>query len=62
MRLTQVGLANKLGIERRSILRFEKGEPLPTVSRLAIIQLLVVYTRKRRRLEALARAESTKWL
>ena len=49
LRLTQAELADKLGLERRSIMRFEQGDDLPIQTRLAIRQLLAVYIRKRKR-------------
>ena len=39
LNLTQAELAERLDIERRSIIRYERGAPLPIVTMLAITQL-----------------------
>jgi len=46
--LTQRELARILGIDRRTILRYEKGFPLPERTHLAIQQLLSGRSAKRR--------------
>ena len=47
-KLTQAELAEKLGLERRTIGRFEKGDELPLQTRIAIRYLLLFQDRKRR--------------
>ena len=50
LRLTQAELADKLGLERRTIMRFEKGRhELPKHVRLAIRYLLKSYKETHRR-------------
>jgi DNA-binding XRE family transcriptional regulator len=49
LKLTQAQLAEALGLERRSIVRFEKGEELPLQTRLAIERLLDRAKHKRQR-------------
>ena len=49
LKLTQSELADELGLERRSILRYENGDELPRAMLLAIRQLLDVAKRKRRK-------------
>jgi len=46
LKLTQAQLAEALGLERRSIVRFEKGEELPLQTRLAIERLVEKRKRK----------------
>jgi len=40
LKLSQLELANKLGLSRHSILRYEQGWPLPERTKLAIQQLV----------------------
>jgi DNA-binding XRE family transcriptional regulator len=49
LNLTQAELAEELGLHRRSIVRFEHGDPLPLQTRLAIRLLLWKHVRKHRR-------------
>ena len=51
LRLTQSEFADRLGLERRTIIRYESGGELPIQTRLAIRQLLSVYIRKHRRIQ-----------
>ena len=44
--LTQAELGERLGLERRTIIRFEQGEHLPTQTRLAIRHLMTLHNRK----------------
>jgi DNA-binding XRE family transcriptional regulator len=50
LKLTQDGLAKELGLERRTIMRFEKGDDLPIQTRLAIKQLVEHKERKTKKL------------
>jgi DNA-binding XRE family transcriptional regulator len=49
LNLTQAELANALGLERRSILRFEKGDELPPQTLFAIKHLLAVHDQYKQR-------------
>ena len=49
LKLTQGQLAEMLGLERRSIIRFEKGDALPPAIRFAIKHLLHRHKRKKER-------------
>ena len=44
--LTQAELAEKIGRNRKAIIRYEQGEPLPTGLHLAIKQLLTEHKAK----------------
>jgi len=48
LKLTQSELADELGIERRSILRYERGDDLPPYMRRAIKNLLDETLKRRR--------------
>jgi DNA-binding XRE family transcriptional regulator len=47
--LTQAELADKLGIERRTIMRYESKTPLPLTTRFALMYLLRGRRKKKRR-------------
>lgn len=46
--LTQAELADKLGIERRTIMRYEGSTPLPLTTRFALMYLLSRRRKKKR--------------
>jgi DNA-binding XRE family transcriptional regulator len=46
LKMTQAELAESLGIERRTVMRYEQGDDLPHYMRLAIRQLVAVRARK----------------
>jgi DNA-binding XRE family transcriptional regulator len=49
LRLTQEEFAERLGLERRTIMRYEQGDDLPLLARLAIRQLVDASKRKKLR-------------
>jgi DNA-binding XRE family transcriptional regulator len=49
LKLTQAQLAEQLGLERRSIMRFEQGDELPRQTRLAIRHLLSIRRKRHRK-------------
>jgi DNA-binding XRE family transcriptional regulator len=49
LKLTQGELADLLGLERRSILRYERGDPLPPQTRFAIKWLVARHKLNRQR-------------
>ena len=57
LRLTQAEFAEALGLERRSVVRYENGGPLPLQTRLAIMQL--VGSKERRRIRKFLKKLST---
>jgi DNA-binding transcriptional regulator YiaG len=49
LKLTQAEFAERLGLERRTIMRYEQGDDLPQRTRLAIRQLIEASKRKKQR-------------
>lgn len=43
--LTPAGFAERLGVKRHTIWRFERGDPVPKTTRLAIERLLIEHER-----------------
>lgn len=49
LKLTQAEFADRLGLERRTIMRYEQGDDLPLQTRLAIRQIVDASKRKKLR-------------
>lgn len=49
LKLTQAEFAEKVGLERRSIVRYEQGGDLPLTVKLAIDQLVTLHKVKKRK-------------